>query len=189
MHYYKFNIKDWTRDTAHLSVEEEGVYRRLLDHYYESEKPIPQETKSVIRRLRLAGHEESVGVILGEFFTLESDGYHHHRCDEEIAKYHLAKKNHWGTRLSKSERCAIQAARNTAKINATPAWLSLKQRNDIAAIYADAAIQTAQTGIPHEVDHIVPLRGKQVCGLHVAWNLRVITASENRAKSNSLEVL
>ena len=88
MHYYKFNIKDWTRDTAHLSVEEEGVYRRLLDHYYESEKPIPQETKSVIRRLRLAGHEESVGVILGEFFTLESDGYHHHRCDEEIAKYH-----------------------------------------------------------------------------------------------------
>ncbi|MBP5054340.1 YdaU family protein [Pseudomonas chlororaphis] len=88
MHYYKFNIKDWTRDTAHLSVEEEGVYRRLLDHYYESESPIPRETKLVIRRLRLAGHEEAVGVILGEFFTLESDGYHHHRCDEEIAKYH-----------------------------------------------------------------------------------------------------
>lgn len=88
MHYYKFNIKDWTRDTAHLSVEEEGVYRRLLDHYYESEKPIPQETKPVIRRLRLAGHEEAVGVILGEFFTLEGDGYHHRRCDEEIAKYH-----------------------------------------------------------------------------------------------------
>ncbi|MEE1918466.1 DUF1376 domain-containing protein [Pseudomonas asiatica] len=88
MHYYKFNIKDWTRDTAHLSVEEEGVYRRLLDHYYESEKPIPQETKPVIRRLRLAGHEEAVAVILGEFFTLEDDGFHHRRCDEEIAKYH-----------------------------------------------------------------------------------------------------
>ncbi|WP_054886670.1 DUF1376 domain-containing protein [Pseudomonas sp. NBRC 111130] len=92
MHYYKFNIKDWTRDTAHLSVEEEGVYRRLLDHYYESEKPIPQETKPVIRRLRLAGHEEAVVVILGEFFTLEDDGFHHRRCDEEIAKYH-AKAN------------------------------------------------------------------------------------------------
>lgn len=88
MHYYKFNIKDWTRDTAHLSVEEEGVYRRLLDHYYESEKPIPQETKPVIRRLRLAGHEEAVGIVLGEFFTLEEDGFHHRRCDEEIAKYH-----------------------------------------------------------------------------------------------------
>ncbi|MCV4290870.1 YdaU family protein [Pseudomonas capsici] len=88
MHYYKFNIKDWSRDTAHLSIEEEGIYRRLLDHYYETERPIPQETKPVIRRLRLTGHEEAFGVVLGEFFTLESDGYHHRRCDEEISKYH-----------------------------------------------------------------------------------------------------
>ena len=88
MHYYKFNIKDWTRDTAHLSVEEEGVYRRLLDHYYESELPIPVETKSVIRRLRLVGHEEATSIILGEFFGLEDDGYHHKRCDDEIEKYH-----------------------------------------------------------------------------------------------------
>lgn len=88
MHYYKFNIKDWSRDTAHLSVEEEGVYRRLLDHYYESEMPIPVETQPVIRRLRLGGHEAELSVILGEFFTLESDGYRHKRCDDEIAKYH-----------------------------------------------------------------------------------------------------
>jgi uncharacterized protein YdaU (DUF1376 family) len=88
MHYYKFNIKDWSRDTSHLSVEEEGVYRRLLDHYYESELPIPTETKSVIRRLRLGGHEEATSVILGEFFSLEEDGYHHKRCDDEIEKYH-----------------------------------------------------------------------------------------------------
>lgn len=88
MHYYRFNIKDWTRDTAHLSVEEEGVYRRLLDLYYDSESPIPVETQPVIRRLRLAGHEEAVSVILGEFFELGPDGYRNTRCDEEIAKYH-----------------------------------------------------------------------------------------------------
>lgn len=88
MHYYKFNIKDWSRDTAHLSVEEEGVYRRLIDLYYESEMPIPKETQMVIRRLRLAGHEESVGIILEEFFTLTDEGYRHLRCDDEIGKYH-----------------------------------------------------------------------------------------------------
>lgn len=88
MHYYKFNIKDWSRDTAHLTVEEEGVYRRLLDHYYESETPIPVETKPVIRRLRLGGHEEATSTILGEFFVLGDDGYRHKRCDGEIEKYH-----------------------------------------------------------------------------------------------------
>jgi len=88
MHYYKFNIKDWTRDTAHLSVEEECVYRRLLDHYYETESPIPQETQPLIRRLRLAGHEQSLQIVLGEFFALESDGYHQRNCDKQIAAYH-----------------------------------------------------------------------------------------------------
>lgn len=87
MHYYKFNIKDWTRDTAHLTVEEEGVYRRLLDYYYETEKPIPNETQSVIRRLRLSGHEKAMEIILSEFFTLESDGYHQSCCDKLIASY------------------------------------------------------------------------------------------------------
>jgi uncharacterized protein YdaU (DUF1376 family) len=88
MHYYKFNIKDWTRDTAHLSVEEEGVYRRLLDHYYETESPIPAETHPLIRRLRLAGHEKALEIILSEFFVLESDGYHQSNCDKNIAAYH-----------------------------------------------------------------------------------------------------
>jgi len=88
VHYYKFNIKDWTRDTAHLSVEEEGVYRRLLDHYYETESPIPVETQPLIRRLRLGGHEKALEIVLSEFFTLESDGYHQGNCDKNIAAYH-----------------------------------------------------------------------------------------------------
>ena len=87
MHYYKFNIKDWTRSTAHLSIEEEGVYRRLIDHYYESEMPIPKETKWVIRRLRLGSHEDALRIVLEEFFDLKDDGYHHDRCEKDLALY------------------------------------------------------------------------------------------------------
>jgi uncharacterized protein YdaU (DUF1376 family) len=88
MYYYKFNIADWHLATSHLSLEEEAIYFRLINYYYDSESPIPEETQSVIRRLRLGSYSEIVGIILKEFFTLESDGWHHKRCDDEISQYH-----------------------------------------------------------------------------------------------------
>jgi uncharacterized protein YdaU (DUF1376 family) len=88
MHYYQFNISVWALHTSHLSLEEEGVYRRLLDYYYDTESPIPKETKPVIRRLRLVNHEQIVDQILSEFFVLLDDGWHNNRADIEISEYH-----------------------------------------------------------------------------------------------------
>jgi len=73
------------------------------------------------------------------------------------------------------------ANRRASKISATPKWVDHKA---IAKIYQDAAEIQRITGIEHEVDHIVPLRSKLVCGLHVPANLRVITAKENNRKGN-----
>lgn len=87
MNYYQFHISDWALHTSHLTLEEEGVYRRLLDFYYDTEKPIPKETQPVIRRLRLGLHSETVSLILNEFFHLEEDGWHNNRADIEIAQY------------------------------------------------------------------------------------------------------
>jgi uncharacterized protein YdaU (DUF1376 family) len=88
MHYYQFNIADFALHTSHLTLEEEAVYRRLLDYYYDTEKPIPKETQPVIRRLRLGNYSDIVGLILQEFFTLEDDGWHNSRCDIELKSYH-----------------------------------------------------------------------------------------------------
>ena len=65
----------------------------------------------------------------------------------------------------------------------TPPWADL---NAIAAIYAEARRLTAVTGIEHHVDHIIPLNGRNVCGLHIAANLRVVPAVINRSKYNKL---
>ena len=62
--------------------------------------------------------------------------------------------------------------------------LSKMWSREIREIYEECSELTFLTSIPHHVDHIIPLRGKDVCGLHVPWNLRVIPAQENIAKSN-----
>jgi len=96
MHYYQFNIADYRKDTAHLSIVEHGIYRQLLDLYYLEEKPIPKETQWVIRRLSLGSDSDILALnnVLSDFFKLENDGYHHARCDAEIAIYHAnAEKN------------------------------------------------------------------------------------------------
>lgn len=67
-----------------------------------------------------------------------------------------------------------------------PPWLTPEHWEQINAVYLEAAEVTRRTGIPHCVDHYYPLRGKTCSGLHVPWNLQVITRSENLHKSARL---
>ena len=90
MHYFQFNIADYRKDTAHLSLLEHGVYRQLMDSYYLDEKPI--ETKSVMRRLSIRTKEEkeSFENVVSDFFLTSECGKFitHKRIDAEIQKYH-----------------------------------------------------------------------------------------------------
>lgn len=81
---------------------------------------------------------------------------------------------------------ANSAKRRAHRAGRIPPWLSADQRRQIAAYYALAKNETARTGVRHVVDHIVPLCGRVVSGLHVPWNLQVITAKANSLKSNKL---
>ena len=77
-------------------------------------------------------------------------------------------------------------ARRRKHRKATPLWLTKKQKAEIRQIYQIAITMSKTTGEQYVVDHIVPLRSDSVCGLHVPWNLRVITQEENLKKSNKL---
>lgn len=74
--------------------------------------------------------------------------------------------------------------RRAARIQRIPQWLSSDDKFLIEEIYSLAALRTKCTGVPHHVDHIIPLRGKTVSGLHVPQNLQVILGSENSRKGN-----
>lgn len=85
MHWYKFNIGDYLTDTMHLADAEDLAYRRLIDLYYMSERPIPLDVAFVARKIRL--DQDVTELVLGEFFVMTDDGYRHDRCDKEIARY------------------------------------------------------------------------------------------------------
>lgn len=79
---------------------------------------------------------------------------------------------------------AAVARWRAAVLRATPAWAD---QDAITAVYVEAARLTDEQGRVYHVDHIVPLRGENVCGLHVAWNLQPLPASENCRKSNRFD--
>jgi 5-methylcytosine-specific restriction endonuclease McrA len=77
--------------------------------------------------------------------------------------------------------------RHASKKQRIPKWLNDDEIWMIEQTYEISALRTKMLGIEHHVDHIIPLQGKLVSGLHVPWNLQVITAQENRRKSNRLQ--
>lgn len=80
-----------------------------------------------------------------------------------------------------AKKTALIAKRRAAKKNATPAWANLSV---IEGFYREAARLTRETGIRHEVDHIIPLQGEFICGFHHEDNLQILTRTENAHKKN-----
>lgn len=93
MIWYKFFLADYIKDTHHLEDAEDLAYRRLIDMYYLTEKPIPLDLASVARKVRL--DLDVVELVIKEFFDKQDDGYHNSRCDKEISSYqHRSRVNH-----------------------------------------------------------------------------------------------
>lgn len=84
-------------------------------------------------------------------------------------------------RRNRARAYANSRRRYASKLNATPTWADIEA---IRRIYQEARELRLSTGDSWHVDHIVPLRSKLVCGLHVEYNLRIIPGAENSRKSN-----
>lgn len=78
--------------------------------------------------------------------------------------------------------------RYAAKKQRTPSWLTEEHWLEILGYYAVARTLTTMTNVQYDVDHVNPVQGKSSFGLHVPWNLQVITHEENMKKSNKLLV-
>ena len=82
-------------------------------------------------------------------------------------------------------RRANKGKRRAAELCRAPAWADLEK---IRLIYANARVMTEMLGEPWHVDHIIPLQGKFVSGLHVPENLQILPGVENIRKSNRFDL-
>ena len=164
MHFYSFHPGDYLRDTAHLTPMEDITYRRLLDLYYSSEAPIPLETHSVSRRLRL--DTETVDSVLNEFFQKTPEGWRQPRCDAEIAIWN---QRGWMPSELPPLRPPIHVWKKTR--------IRIFERDSYTCAYC------GQVGGQLECDHVIPISRN---GSNDDSNLVTSCKRCNRAKSNKI---
>jgi hypothetical protein len=105
-------------------------------------------------------------------------------ANPEYAEKRRLQSKEWfknNTGVAKAKR----ARRRASERNATPDWLTAIHKAQIDQFYEVSTALDMQTGVKHHVDHIVPLKAKIASGLHVPWNLQILTATENLRKNNS----
>jgi len=140
MIWYKFHIGDYISHTMHLDDAEDLAYRRLLDWYYMSEKPLPLDVALVSRRIRL--DEDVVSPVLKEFFEKTKNGYINARADDEIKAYNV--------RVDINRKVGKLAHKKTVKVTSTVA-LSPPQQNRTDTeqnITTDANASMSETAFP-----------------------------------------
>ena len=84
-----------------------------------------------------------------------------------------------------AEQAARQSSRRCLRLQAMPKWVCQKS---IKTVYSLKANLQKARGIIYHVDHIIPLKHKLICGLHVPWNLQILTAGENSKKKNHFDL-
>ena len=142
--------------------------KRLAKEWYERNKELTKERARAWALANPNKKKESV------------DKWRNNNLDQ-----HNATNRNWNIN-NKPVKAALECKRRAAQLQRTPKWDT--DAYLIVAKYQLAAMLSQASGIPHHVDHIIPLQGKNVSGLHVFSNLRVIPGVDNVKKSNKYYV-
>jgi len=140
--------------------------KRLAKEWYERNKEL---TKERARQWSLDNPEKRYEI--------------HRKNRDKDLENHNARNREWNSK-NKDVKAALSAKRRSAKLNRTPKWLTADDIEHMQALYSVAAMIQRESGVEYHIDHIIPLQGKFVSGLHVPDNLRVIPAVDNLKKSN-----
>ena len=133
---------------------------------YRKKDNVQEQIKLVSQEYYLE-NKDKINQQTAEYYDRTKDerkGYYHDYYQENAAEHNL--------------RSSVYRA---MRLQAMPSWVD---KDEIRKIYKESRRLTLETGIRHSVDHIFALQAKDSCGLHVPWNLQILTLSENCAIGN-----
>jgi hypothetical protein len=159
------------KDRAKVWAEDNRERRREIANAYDA------RNREKVREYN-AARADDVNARRRELYA--SDASIRSRIQTRTNEWYHENKHRPEVRATRAELCAV---RQRSLKQATPPWAD---KDEIRAVYEECQMLNDITGIQHNVDHIVPITSDVVCGLHVACNLRVIPAEENRSKGNKL---
>jgi hypothetical protein len=160
-----------------MLTEEQKVLRRAAQKRYAEKHK--DKVSSAIKKWNSENKEK----------MLEAAKRHYEKIknNDEFKKLNALKVREWASK--NPHKVLEQSARKRAtKLKRIPCWLTDSDFKEIKQIYLNAKEQSDKEGKKYHVDHIIPLRGKYVSGLHVPSNLRILLAEENLVKSNKFNL-
>jgi hypothetical protein len=158
------------RKKKYYSENAEKIRERARDRYHKNIYEMREKNRAYAK-------ENAEAAIVRAKHWYQHNKKRKQEYDKEYSKDNRDKKRAASKRFRENHpnrKRADTALRRAARINATPRWVD---RRELYKIY-----ENCPDGC--HVDHIVPLRGDGVCGLHVPWNLQYLDATENLKKSN-----
>lgn len=180
MHYYKRHLGDYAKDTKHLSLAEHGAFAVLLDYYYSTEKPIPDDRCERIANASTDAERQAVRTVLQEFFRLTENGWVNDRADKEIG---IASDKSLKAKASADARWNANALRTECESNAIHKPLSNTKAKDSCASSGEDA-PTRNDPIPYQA--IVDGYNATMTGLA---KVRMLTADRKNAIRKAWQVV
>lgn len=165
--------KEKAKDYYHQNKEERSAYRKR--NYIENREDRLEYAKKYRKE-----NKESIKIYSDRYYKENAEQIRQKAIDYHWKNRDKRLENLRSWKSQNKNRCSyLEYKRKCRKMKAMPSWLNEEQLNEIKEIYE-------QRKDGEHVDHIIPLKNEKVCGLHVPWNLRIISAKENMRKGNKL---